>query len=444
MTAVRTLPGPKGHWFLGNLPDLRRNKLDFFMRCAREHGDMAAFRLGPHRCVLLSHPDLIEQVLVTDNHNFGKHFASHILRPVLGDGLLLSEGATWLRQRRLIQPAFLRQRIEAYGPIMVDQTLQLLATWKDGESRDLHAEMMHVALGIVSRTILGVETAEVTADVSTAVDLLLKDYARRFESFLPMPTWLPTRWRMQMWRAQARLEEIIHGFIQQRRSDPGDRDDLLTRLLRARDEEGHGMSDRQLRDEVMTLFLAGHETTANALSWTWYLLALHPEVEARLLAELREVLGGAPPTVADLPRLPYTEHVILESMRLYPPVYAFGRRALRRCNVGGHDIRADTTLFMSQWVVHRDPRFFDRPEVFDPDRWADGLARRIPKFAYFPFGGGPRVCIGNTFALIEVALIIATILPRFRFTLVPGHPVKPWPSVTLRPAQGVQAVVAVR
>lgn len=445
MTAARKPPGPKGHWLLGSLPDLRRDKLDFFCRLARDHGDVAAFRLGTRRCALVSHPDLIEQVLVTDHHHYGKHFAAQFLRPVLGNGLVLSEGETWLRQRRLVQPTFLRQRIEAYGPVMTAQTQRLLASFKDGQARDLHADMMHLTLGIVSRAILGVETDEIADDVSACLDVLMKDYGRRFERPFRLPRWVPTPANRRATRARRRLDAIIHGFIRQGRAAPGTRDDLLSRLLPARDaDDGKGMTDRQLRDEMMTLFLAGHETTANALAWTWYLLALHPEVEARLLAELRDVLRGRTPTVADLPRLSYAEHVVLESMRLYPPVYAFGRRALRLCELGGYAIPADTTVFMSQWVVQRDPRFYDRPEAFDPGRWADGLARRLPKFAYFPFGGGPRVCIGNTFALIEAVLVIATMLPRFHFTLVPGHPVKLQPVITLRPAQGVRVVVEER
>jgi cytochrome P450 len=246
-------------------------------------------------------------------------------------------------------------------------------------------------------------------------------------------------------RALAQLDEVIHGIIRQRRAAEAGGGDLLSILLRARDaEDGRGMTDRQLRDEVMTLFLAGHETTANALAWAWYLLATHPQAEAQLLADLGAVLAGRTPTVADLPRLGCAERVILEAMRLYPPAYLVGREALEDCTVGGHRVPRGTTVFMSQWVLHRDPRFFEAPDEFRPQRWADGLAQRLPKCAYFPFGAGPRVCIGNTFAMMEATLILATLAPAFRFALVPGQAVKPWPSVTLRPADGINVVLQSR
>ena len=445
MTGTRHPPGPKGNWLTGNLPEFRRDMLAFFTRCAREYGDVVSLRLGPRSWVFLNHPDYIEQVLVTDNRHFAKHYVLQFLRPVLGNGLLTSEGDLWLRQRRLVQPAFQRQRIEAYGPAMVELTQRMLADWRHGETRDLHTEMMRLTMRIVARALLDVDVTDEAGDMGDVLNVLLADFSQRFGRAFPLPKWLPTSWNRRVKGARLRLDQILHDIIKQRRATGADRGDLLSTLMRARDEgDGSGMTDRQLRDEAMTLFLAGHETTANALSWTWYLLAQHPEVEAKLAAELGRVLGDRPPRAADLPQLVYAERVILESMRLYPPVYGFGRRALRDCVIGGYDVPANTTVFMSQWVTHHDPRFFDRPDEFKPDRWADDLARRLPKYAYFPFGGGPRVCIGNTFALIEAMLVLATVVPRFRFTLVPGHPVKPWPSVTLRPAHGIKAVLTRR
>jgi cytochrome P450 len=241
-----------------------------------------------------------------------------------------------------------------------------------------------------------------------------------------------------------RLDDIIYGFIKERRTSGKERNDLLSILLHAQDEDGSRMTDRQLRDEAMTLFLAGHETTANALSWTWYLLATHPEVEAKLLAELQTVLGGRAPTVADLPQLPYTEMVVMESMRLYPPVYAFGREAIQACTLGKFQIPPRMTVVLSQWLMHRDPRYWDHPEEFRPERWADGLAKRLSRFVYFPFGGGPRICIGNTFAMIEAVLILATMARRFHFSLQPGYPVVPQTTVTLRPAHGIVGVLEKR
>ncbi len=438
-------PGPKGRWLVGNLPELRRDMLGFFTRCARDYGDVATMRLGPRRLVLVSHPDLIEQILVTQNRNFVKHYAAQLLRPLIGNGLILSEQNFWLRQRRLIQPAFLRQRIESYGPIMVEHAGRMLAGWRPGDRRDLHAEMMRLALGIVAKTILNVDMGPEAEEVGQVLDVAMADFSYRFESALPLPRWLPTPHNRRVQRALRRLDAIVHRIIQERRGQPGNAGDLLARLIQARDEDdGSAMTDQQLRDEVVTLFLAGHETTANALSWTWYLLMRHPQVEAQLLAEIRAVLQDRLPAVADLPKLTYTEWVMLEALRLYPPVWAFGRKALAECAIGGFRIRAGTNLAMSQWVVHRDPRFFPDPESFRPERWAGDLVNRLPKYAYFPFGGGPRVCLGNTFAMMESMLVLATMAPCFGFEMLPQPEVKPWPSITLRPAQGIPVVVKSR
>jgi cytochrome P450 len=442
MTATLSLPGPRGHWLLGNLTEFRRDMLAFFTRCARDYGDAVVFHLGPKRIVLLSSPSLVEEVLVTGNRHFVKHYILRLLIPLLGNGLLTSEGDFWLRQRRLMQPAFLRDRVASYGPVVIDYTNRVLAEWRDGETRDLHAEMMRLTLGIAAKTLLDVDALDHSGAVARAFEQILADFNRRFTSAYPLPAWLPTPRNRRTKRAIAQLNKVIQGIIRERRAGGAGRGDLLSILLRARDaEDGQGMTDRQLRNEVMTLFLAGHETTANALAWTWYLLATHPDVEGQLLADLDAALGGRAATAADLPRLGCAERVILEAMRLYPPVYGFGREAREDCTVGGHRLPAGTTVLMSQWVLHRDPRFFDTPDEFRPARWAGGLAQRLPRCAYFPFGAGPRVCIGNTFAMMEATLILAALAPAFRFTLVPGHVVKPWPSVTLRPADGVKAVL---
>jgi cytochrome P450 len=442
MSAAPSLPGPRGHWLLGSLPEFRRDMLGFLTRCARDYGDAVLFRLGTKRIVLLNHPSLVEEVLVSGNRHFAKHYILRLLVPLLGSGLLTSEGDFWLRQRRLMQPAFLRDRVASYAPVVIDYANRVLAEWRDGDTRDLHEEMMRLTLGIAAKTLLDVEATDRSGAVARAFEQVLADFSYRFESAYPLPLWLPTPWNRKVKRALARLDEVIHGIIQERRAADSGRGDLLSILLRTRDaEDGQGMTDRQLRDEVMTLFLAGHETTANALAWTWYLLATHPEAEAQLLADLGAALGGHAPTAADLPRLDCAERVILEAMRLYPPVYGFGREARADCTVGGHRLPAGTTVLMSQWVLHRDPRFFDAPDQFRPGRWAGGLAGRLPRCAYIPFSAGPRVCIGNTFALMEATLILAALAPAFRFALVPGQVVKPWPSVTLRPADGINVVL---
>jgi cytochrome P450 len=435
-------PRLPGHWLLGNLRDFRRDRLDLFTRCARDHGPVVAVRLGVVPGIVLSHPDAIEQVLVTQSRNFIKHFLLRQNRLLLGYGLLTSEGDFWLRQRRLIQPAFVRQRVLGYADVMVAYTERLLAEWHDGDTRDLHADLTRLTLEIAARTLFGADVAGDAPEVGAALAVALNRYERRIGGIYPVPLWLPTRGNRRLLAAARRLDDVLYRFIRERRDSRAERSDLLSILLHARDEDdGSRMTDRQLRDEAMTLFLAGHETTALALTWTCYLLARHPEVHDRLLAELTAVLGGRAPTAADLPRLSFTERVVLEAMRLYPPVYAFGREALHDCEVLGYRIPARTTVFMSQWAMHRDPRWFAAPEKFDPDRWADGLAGRLPKFAYFPFGGGPRLCIGNTFALTEAVLVLAALARRFRFTLLPDQKVVPWPSMTLRPRYGVRVVL---
>lgn len=440
-------PGPKPKPLVGNLVEFRRDKLAFFTRMAREFGDVAGFRIGPRPVALLSDPEMIEQVLATQQKNFVKHFVLNLLRPVLGQGLITSEGDLWLHQRRMIQPAFQRSHIEDYAGIMVGHAERMLADWSDGERLDLHAALMHLTLGIAAKALLGAEVSGGEfRTVSHALDLLMRDFVYRFEGIVKIPLWMPTPWNWRIKRQIRRLDRVMYGIIARRRQGSLDGDDLLSRLMKATDAgaENPGargtMSDRQLRDELMTLFLAGHETTASALGWTCYLLTQHPDVEGRLRAELQDVLGGRSPTVADVPRLAYTEQVVTESMRLLPPVYAVGRRAARDCEIGGYDVPAGTTFLMSQWVLHRDRRFFDDPLEFRPERWADGLAKRIPKFAYFPFGGGPRVCVGNSFAMLEAVLVLATMAQRFRFELLPRPKVVPWASVTLRPKHGIHVV----
>jgi cytochrome P450 len=412
--------------------------LGFLRRCAQEYGDVVSVRLGPRRFVLLNHPRYIEEVLVTQSRNFGKHYAFRFNRLLLGNGLLSSDGEFWLRQRRLAQPAFNRSRIAPYGAIMAERAERLTAGWRDGETRDIRAEMTRLTLGIVGETLFGADVGGREKVIGEALDTTMDHWMTRIRSLVILPTSLPTPLNLRMRQAVGRLDEIIYGIIGRRRASGEERGDLLSMLLHARDEDdGRGMTDQQLRDEVMTLFLAGYETTALALSWTWYLLAQYPEVEARLLAELQEVLAGRLPTADDLPRLRYTEWVVLESMRLYPPAYMIGREALTDCVLGGYQVPAGWTIWMSQWVMHCHPRYWERPDEFYPDRWANDLEDRLPRYVYFPFGAGPRQCIGNAFAMMEMVLVLATIVPRFRFALVPGPPVVPRPGFTLRPAGGI-------
>jgi cytochrome P450 len=443
MTA--TLPGPRGRWPLGSLGDFQRDQLGFYADCAR-YGDVVAMHLGLRRALLFYHPDAIEEVLVTRNRDFVKSPGVRLLRPLLGDGLLLSEHDFWLRQRRLVQPAFHRQRVAAYGEVMTDYAARRLAGWKEGDVVEIHGEMMALTQAIVAKTLFDAEVSDEAHEVGTASYVLMQDFGARIGSLWQvLPSWLPTPANLRARRAIQRLDGVVYRMIAARRDNGGDRGDLLSILLDAQDaDDGTRMTDRQVRDEVMTLFMAGHETTAVALSWTWYLLARHPEVDARLADELSAVLGSRAPTAADLARLPYTERVVTEAMRLYPPAYAMGRMTSVPTEVGGHALDAGVIVILPTYVVQRDPRWFAEPEAFRPERWADERIRENPRFAYFPFGGGPRQCIGYGFAMMEACLLLAAIAQRFRLTLEPGQSVTPTPYVTLRPEPGIRMVLARR
>jgi cytochrome P450 len=445
MAPVRTFPGPRGHWLLGVLPSMRTDLLGFFEECFREHGDAAYFRVGNRRSMLLSHPDDIERVLVTENRRFIKNYALQFLKPLLGNGLLLNEGQSWLRQRRLIQPAFSRQRVESYGPAMIECTERMLDAWRGGQVLNLPPEMMRLTMTIAGRALLGIDISERFRDVAHCLQAVLHDFLSRFRAAIPLPYWLPTIRNLRLRWTISKLDYILQRLIDERRAAGAAGGDFLSILLHAKDEEdGQGISDRQIRDEVMTMFLAGHETTGNALSWTWYLLGQHPEIQDRLRAEARRVLGSRQATAADVPKLVLCENVIREAMRLYPPAYVVGRRPLEDVTIGEHFIPAGTNVLMSQWIVHRDGRWFAEPLKFDPDRWEGSLASRLPKFAYFPFGGGPRLCIGSTFAMFEAPLVLALVARRFTLELVTHGPVKILPAVTLRPGQPIETRITER
>jgi cytochrome P450 len=442
---TQAVPGPGRQWLFGNLKEFGRDQLGTMTRWAREYGDLVSARFGPRNVVFANHPDLVEEVLVNQNRKFIKHYRLRQTRRTLGQGLLTSEGEFWRGQRRLAQPAFHRDRIAAYGRLMVDFTARLLESWHDGQVRDVQEDMMRLTLEIVAKTLFDAEIAGDTALASAAMETLMRSFIARTGSLLAPPHWFPTPLNLRVERAISRLERILAKVIAERRAGGEDRGDLLSMLLHAQDEEsGRQMSDQQLRDEVMTLFMAGHETTANTLAWTWVLLSAHPEAEARLHAELDQVLGDRLPTTADLPQLKYAESVINETLRVYPTVWVIGREAIEPVELGGYSIRAGTTVFMPQWVIHRDGRWFQDPEAFRPERWEGGFLQRIHRYAYFPFGGGPRICIGNNFALMEATLILATIARKYRLKLAPDAKIVPLPTITLRPAYGVKAVLTER
>jgi cytochrome P450 len=436
-------PGPKGHFLLGNLAAVSRDWLGFYSQCAKEYGDVVGLRYLHVPICLLLHPRDIEYVLVTNPGNFTKSADYRALARVLGNGLLTNEGKPWQHQRSLIQPAFRRENILAYAQVMTRATSRMLASWTDSGSRNIHEDMMAVTLDIVAQCLFGAAVAGGSERVAERVGKAMEAVTDRFmtdaSQALLLPFDLPDFLAPARRDAIADLNKIINGIIRERRASSERRGDLLDTLLQVRDADGHPMSDAQLRDEVMTLFLAGHETTAIALSWTCYLLAQHPEIEAKLVEELGAVLGDREPTHDDLPRLRYTDMVIKESMRLYPAVWGIGRRAIADCEIGGFRVAAGTNIFIFQSLTQRDPRFFANPNEFEPERWREDPVRagKIPRFAYFPFGGGPRVCVGAAFAMLEATLLLAMIQQKFHFDLVPGHEVKPLASVTLRPKRGI-------
>ena len=448
-------PGPK-KWFPGqHLLLLRRNVLDTLQWLAREYGDVTCLRIGPHPLVLVSHPDLIRTILITDARQYAKGRGLDRTKRLIGTGLLTSEGDFHLRQRRLAQPAFHRDRIVAYADVMRERAARSCGSWDDGDELDVSQIMMKLTLEVAGATLFGADLASETEEIGAALTEsfeLFRFATLPYTEVLDHLSFLPINKRFDA--ARVRLDRTIYRIIAERRASEHDRGDLLSMLLLARDTEGNtgSMSDLQLRDEALTILLAAHETTANALSWTFYLLSQHPDIERELHAELDRVLGDRAVTAADVPRLTYTRAVLAESMRLYPPAWTLGRKPLADVVIGGYRVPRNSLVLMSQWVVHRDPRWWPEAERFYPDRWRDdeqesgngarsavGAAQASrPRLAYFPFGAGTRVCIGESFAWMEGIIILATIAQRWRLERVRGHPVIPFPLVTLRPRQGIR------
>ncbi len=442
----RNPPGPKGSLIQGVMPEFNRDSLAFITLC-REYGDVVKMRFLYLTVYFVYHPNDIEYVLSTNAKNFikSRSLRSPFFQRLVGKGLLTSEGEFWRRQRRLAQPAFHRQRISAYGEVMVDYANRMLSTWKDGETRDIHRDMMKLTLEIVVKTLFNADVSDDADRVGRVLSEMVKPFASQATLQWILDNRLPTSGHRRFYRAAKEIDDIVFRIIGERRANPSDRGDLLSMLLEAHDEDdGSQMNDRQLRDEVMTIFLAGHETTALTLSWTWYLLAKHPEIEKKFHNELDEVLKGSPPTVADMPRLKYTEMIAKESMRLYPPAFGVGRESIEHCEIGGFRVPAKAQVFMFQWAVQRDPRFFEEPDRFNPDRWTEELTATLPKYAYFPFGGGPRACIGNYFAMMEVVLLLAGIGQHFRLPLASEAKVELFPAMSLRPKTGIEVVVSLR
>jgi cytochrome P450 len=457
----RTPPGPSGRDLLNDLRDLQNNPLSVLLKSTQKYGDFVRLAIGPRNIYLINHPEYIQHVLQSNNRNYTKDtFQYNMLRTVTGNGLLTSDGPFWLRQRRLVQPAFHRQKILEFGGIITGATQKMLQNWKHSASPNAHididAEMMRLTLEIIGKALFSVdlsgEASEITQAVLTALDHIIYRSRHPFSPPLSIPTQRNRRFKT----AVRRLDQAVYTIIQQRRSkglqDPQSaktsdaRVDLLSMLLQARDEEtGEAMDDRQLRDEVITLIIAGHETVASALTWTWHLLSDHPAIEEKLHEQLTRVLGGRIPNSADLPELSFTRMIFQEALRLYPPAWIITRKALKddEFAVPGSDgerysVPSGSLVVISPYSMHRHPQFWEQPETFDPWRFSADISAQQPRFAYLPFGGGPRLCIGDGFARVEAVLILATIAQRYRLQSVPDHPIEVEPLVTLRPRNGLQ------
>ena len=436
----KPIPRVPGLPILGNLLDYRENRAELALRVARELGDIARLRIGFLPVVMISAPELVREVLVDKHESFKKAPGlSFFGRPLLGNGLLTSERDFHKKQRRMMSPMFVQKRIAAYADVMAARAEKMAASFRDGASVDVSREMMELTLEIVGKTLFDAEVRDEAEEIGAALTATMEHIIQSINSLIPIPPTWPTPRNLRNKKAIARLDETIYRIIAQRRASPEDKGDLLSMLLLARDEAdpGSGMDDKQVRDEAMTLFLAGHETTATARAWTWYLLAQHPEVAQRLYREVDAVLQGRTPTLEDLTKLPYALQIFKEAMRLYPPAYIVARMTTKTVEIGGHTIRRGTIVVVSIIGMHRRREYFPDPDQFDPDRFSAEREKTIPRYAFLPFGAGPRICIGNHFALMEGQIIVASIAQRLRFELVSQARVVPEPLVTLRPRGGI-------
>ena len=440
---VEVPPGPRGNVVLGSIGDLYRDRLRFVLDVARTYGDVAQYRVAHMRMYQVNHPAGVGRLLHDNHRNYSKDVATFgTLRLILGNGLLTSDGDFWRRQRRLAQPAFHQRRVTAFGDLMIDATLAMLERWRPSVAQDqpldVATEFMHLTLEVATRALFSASIERDVDAIGRAITTLLNEVTFRFTFPFYPPLKVPTPRNRRFLAARATLDGVIYGIIAERRRQPGEHDDLLALLMEARDEKtGEGMSDRQLRDEVITLFVAGHETTANALSWSSYLLSTHVAVARKMRAEVDEALQGRIPTAADLSNLPYTRMVIDETLRLYPPAWITNRRAIEDDTICGYRIPAEAIVSISPYVTHRDPTLWQNPEGFDPDRFAPERSSGRPHFAYFPFGGGPHQCIGKRFALLEATLVLALLTQQYELHLLPGRRVETVAMATLRPRYGM-------
>ncbi|MBW4607919.1 MAG: cytochrome P450 [Hassallia sp. WJT32-NPBG1] len=439
--SAKKAPGPKGNILLGSIPDFVHDPIGTLLKTREQFGDVIELRFGWKPTYVVCHPDGVKQVLQDNQQNYCKG-EDYQKMAFLGQGLVTSDGELWRRQRHVMQPAFHRQRVISFAKTMTDATAEMLQEWQlkflQGEPLNVAAEMVRLTLRIACQTLFSTDVRDKTDAVGQAI-ITAADYEKqRVYKLINILQWLPTPQNLRYKQAVRFLDEVVLGIVEERRRLGEDKGDLLSMLLEALDEEtGKRISDQQVRDEMVTLFFAGHDTPANALSWTWYLLSKYPEVERKLHAEVVEVLGGRTPTFEDLPNLKYTTMVIEEAMRLYPPAWLISRTAIANDEIGGYHIPAGSIIQLAPYVTHRHPDFWENPEGFNPERFSPERSANRPRYAYFPFSGGQRGCIGAAFGIMEVKLIVAMVVQAYRLHLVSSHPVELAPSITLRPKHGL-------
>ncbi|SFZ86566.1 Cytochrome P450 [Devosia enhydra] len=430
--------GPRALPLIGHLVDMSRDTLGFFERSAKEHGDVTRLQVGAWPALLINNSDLIEQVLVKQHEKFTKNRVFwRQLEALLGNGLFTAEGASWQRQRKLAAPAFATQPLAGYAPHMVAITEATIAQWRDGQEIDLHKETMTLALRIAAKTLLDADIEAEVNDMEQAGNWVIDEVAARFSRPVVIPDWVPLPGHVRYMKGIGIIDRVVGRVIADHRSGKKEANGFLALLMQGRDETGGALTDRQLRDEICNMLLAGYETSALSMSWGFHLLGQHRDIQSALAREVLEVCGERPVTHEDIPALRQIEHAVIEIMRLLPPGWAIGREASEDLRIGPYEVKKGTTIILSPWVTHRDARYYEAPLEFRPERWAGDFRRRLPRFAYFPFGGGPRVCIGNRFAMMEAMLLLATIVRRFDVERLTDRPVKLLPSITLRPQGGI-------
>lgn len=448
---VRRPPGPFGEIVMGNGPALLRDPLSLYLAAQKTYGNIVWFRaMPPFSWYMVTEPHDIEHVLVTRQKNYVKgDFFLRALKPILGRGLFTNEGESWLQQRRLIQPTFHRGHVTALADTILRPTAARLDAWEaiaaSGEPIDMLDEMTRLTLQVAGLSMFGTDVSDEANEIARSARVVFAYASYRLNEPFPWPLAVPNARNQAFKRALHDLDSVVYAIIQRRRREGSERNDLLALLMNAQDADtGAKMSDLELRDEIVTLLLAGHETTAATLSWVWYLLALNPEAETTLHAELDSVLAGRAPTAEDVPNLPYTDHVIQEALRLYPPAWGMPRQAVEEDELSGYKIPPGAVLNLCTWVTHRRPDLWEHPERFDPDRFSPERSADRPRFTFLPFGGGARQCVGSSLALLESRLVLASAAQRYRARLVPGHPVIPDPTFTLRPRYGVRMTLHAR